>query len=126
VHSGAHREGIASTKESASRPADCRAWALLFHHMSTVRVSCVIGRPVRVPSCFCPGAHERDMFTLIADSAIEAMSVVFEMTRDESALEKTLQVCSRWQQAPSRPCRVWCGAVWCGVAWCGVVWCVPS
>jgi hypothetical protein len=51
------------------------------------------------------------MFTLIADSAIEAMSVVFEMTRDESALEKTLQVCSCWQQAPSRPCRVWCGAV---------------
>ncbi len=40
----------------------------------------------------CAGAHEKDMFTLIADSAIEAMSVVFEMTRDESALEKTLQV----------------------------------
>ena len=32
------------------------------------------------------------MFILIADSVIEAMSVVFEMTRDESALEKTLQV----------------------------------
>ena len=38
------------------------------------------------------GAHEKDMFVLIADSVIEAMSVVFEMTRDEAALEKTLQV----------------------------------
>ncbi len=47
-----------------------------------------IGRGTALPA----GLHEKDMFTLIADNVIEAMSVVFEMTRDESALEKTLQV----------------------------------
>ena len=40
------------------------------------------------------GAQERDMFTLVVDAAIEAISVVFEQTRDEAALEKTLQVCA--------------------------------
>ncbi len=44
-----------------------------------------------VSCCGAAGVHEKDMFILIADHAIEAISVVHEFTRDESALEKTLQ-----------------------------------
>ncbi len=38
----------------------------------------------------CAGAHERDMFTIYSDSAIEAMKMVFERTNDSVVVLRTM------------------------------------
>jgi hypothetical protein len=39
---------------------------------------------------YSAGVHERDMFTSIAEAALQAVSAVFERTRDDVLLLKTL------------------------------------